>query len=59
MYLADYHIHSSVSHDGRLSMADNLVQPSVPYVIRQGAREDAPIHHFDANPDSSIYGNPQ
>ena len=44
---------------GRLSMADNLVQPSVPYVIRQGAREDAPIHHFDANPDSSIYGNPQ
>ena len=44
---------------GRLTMADNLVQPSVPYVIRQGAREDASLHHFDANLDSSIYGNPQ
>ena len=43
---------------GRLSMADTIVQPATPYVMRPGAREDDSIH-FDATHDGAIYGNPQ
>ena len=39
-------------------MADNIVQPTTPYVMRPNAREEAPIH-FDATHDGAIYGNPQ
>ncbi len=44
---------------GRLSMADNLVQPSAPFVIRQGVREDAALHFDAASADAGLYGNPQ
>ena len=40
---------------GRLTTAENLVQPTVPYVIR---REEAPMH-YDSGTDSGLYGNPQ
>ena len=43
---------------GRLSMADQLVQPTVPYIIRPNAREDIPLH-YDLPSDGSIYSNPQ
>ena len=43
---------------GRLSMADQLVQPTVPYIIRPNPREDIPLH-YDLPSDGSIYSNPQ
>ena len=49
-----------VTHDQveAMSMADTIVQPATPYVMRPGVREDAPFH-FDATHDGAIYGNPQ
>ncbi len=44
---------------GRLSMAENFVQPSAPFVMRQGTREDAPMHYESIRADGSLYGNPQ
>ena len=44
---------------GRLSMADNLVQPSAPFVIRQGVREDAPMHYETVQTDAGFFSNPQ
>ena len=44
---------------GRLSMADHLVQPSAPFVIRQGVREEAPLHYETVTTDSGFLSNPQ
>ena len=44
---------------GRLTMADNIVQPSAPVVIRQGIREDAPLHYETVATDSGFLSNPQ
>ena len=44
---------------GRLTMADNIVQPSAPFVIRQGIREDAPLHYETVATDSGFLSNPQ
>ena len=44
---------------GRLSMADTIVQPSSPFVIRQGVREDAPLHYETVATDSGFLSNPQ
>ena len=44
---------------GRLSMADNIVQPSTPYVIRPGARDDAPLHYETVQTDAGFLSHPQ
>lgn len=44
---------------GRLTMADNIVQPSAPFVIRQNVREDTPVHYETVTTDSGFFGNPQ
>ena len=43
---------------GRLSMADHLVQPTVPYIIRPTSREEMPMH-YDSAADGGVYTNPQ
>lgn len=42
---------------GRLSMAENLVQPTVPFIIRPNAREDVTVHY--EQPEGTVYSNPQ
>ena len=44
---------------GRLTMADNIVQPSAPFVIRQNVREDTPVHYETVTTDSGFFSNPQ
>jgi primosomal replication protein N len=44
---------------GRLSMADTIVQPSAPFVIRPGVREEAPMHYETVTMDSGFLSNPQ
>ena len=44
---------------GRLSMADNIVQPSAPFVIRPGVREEVPLHYETVATDSGFLSNPQ
>ena len=43
---------------GRLTMADNIVQPSSPFVIRQNVREDTPVHYETITTDSGFFSNP-
>jgi len=44
---------------GRLSMADHIVQPSAPFVIRQNVREDTPLHYETVATDSGFISTPQ
>ena len=44
---------------GRLSMADTIVQPSAPFVMRQGMHEEAPLHYETITMDSGFISNPQ
>lgn len=43
---------------GRLSMADSIVQPSTPYIMRPPVHEDAPAHIDPISGDAPLYSNP-
>lgn len=44
---------------GRLSMADSVVQPSAPYIVRPALHEDASMHFDSLAGEPTLFSNPQ